>query len=80
MDLISTWVSFYRYTFIFISSGFVQLYSKDSSKGWRQSGSDGTSQLTLKEPSANAVLLDYIASEKWQEIVDFDDHLDDISK
>lgn len=58
----------------------VQLYSRDSSKGWRQSGSDGTSQLTLNEPSANAVLLDYIASEKWQEVVDFDDHLDDISK
>lgn len=58
----------------------VQLYSRDSSKNWRQSGSDGTNQLTLKEPSANAVLLDYITSEKWEEVVDFDDHLDDITK
>ncbi|KAJ6834837.1 putative ER membrane protein complex subunit 8/9-like protein [Iris pallida] len=58
----------------------VQLYSRDSSKTWRQSGSDGSNQLALKEPSANTVLLDYISSEKWEEIVDFDDHLDDISK
>ncbi|XP_009393079.2 ER membrane protein complex subunit 8/9 homolog [Musa acuminata AAA Group] len=58
----------------------VQLYTRDSSKSWRQSGSDGSNQLTLKEPAANVVLLDYISSEKWQEIVDFDDHLDDISK
>lgn len=34
----------------------------------------------MKDPSANAVLLDFIASKKWQDIVDFDDHLDDISK
>ena len=26
------------------------------------------------------VLLDFISSEKWQDVVDFDDHLDDISK
>ncbi|WOL13061.1 ER membrane protein complex subunit [Canna indica] len=58
----------------------VQLYTRDSSKSWRQAGSDGSNQLTLKEPAANTVLLDYISSEKWQEIVDFDDHLDDISK
>lgn len=58
----------------------MQLYTRDSSKSWRQTGSDGSNQLTLKEPAANVVLLDYISSEKWQEIVDFDDHLDDISK
>lgn len=58
----------------------VQLYTKDASKNWKHAGSDGSSQLTMKEPSANVVLLDYIASEKWQDIVDFDDHLDDISK
>ncbi|RVW50311.1 ER membrane protein complex subunit 8/9-like [Vitis vinifera] len=56
------------------------LYTKDASKNWRLAGSDGSSQLTIKEPSANVVLLDYIASEKWQDIIDFDDHLDDISK
>ncbi|KAG1354075.1 ER membrane protein complex subunit 8/9 [Cocos nucifera] len=58
----------------------VQLYTRDSSKGWRQAGLDGSSQLTIKEPSANVLLLDYVSSEKWHDIVDFDDHLDDISK
>ncbi|XP_074588462.1 ER membrane protein complex subunit 8/9 homolog [Curcuma longa] len=58
----------------------VQLYTRDSSRSWRQTGSDGSNQLTLKEPTANIVLFDYISSEKWQQIVDFDDHLDDISK
>lgn len=57
-----------------------QIYTRDASKGWRQSGSDASSQLTLKEPSANLVLSDYVSTEKWQHIVDFDDHLDDISK
>uniref|UniRef100_K7KBN4 MPN domain-containing protein n=1 Tax=Glycine max TaxID=3847 RepID=K7KBN4_SOYBN len=42
--------------------------------------SDGNNRFSLKEPSANLVLLDYIASEKWNDVVDFDDHLDDISK
>eukprot|EP00262_Sarcandra_glabra_P013038 TRINITY_DN351_c0_g1_i1.p1 TRINITY_DN351_c0_g1~~TRINITY_DN351_c0_g1_i1.p1 ORF type:complete len:202 (-),score=27.45 TRINITY_DN351_c0_g1_i1:446-1051(-) len=56
----------------------VQLYARDSSKNWRQPGSDGS--MIIKEPSANILLLDFISSEKWLEIVDFDDHLDDISK
>ncbi|XP_077246146.1 ER membrane protein complex subunit 8/9 homolog [Tasmannia lanceolata] len=55
----------------------VQLYTRDASKSWRQ---DASCQLTMKEPSANIVLMDYISTEKWQDIVDFDDHLDDISK
>lgn len=57
-----------------------QLYSRDASKNWKLAGSDGGSQLTIREPSANVVLLDYISTEKWKDIVDFDDHLDDISK
>ncbi|KAJ8626203.1 hypothetical protein MRB53_019510 [Persea americana] len=61
-------------------SPVLQIYTRDASKGWRQSGSDASSQLTLKEPSANLVLSDYVSTEKWQHIVDFDDHLDDISK
>nr|DAD17870.1 TPA_asm: hypothetical protein HUJ06_019333 [Nelumbo nucifera] len=56
------------------------LYTRDASKSWKQSGSDGNSRLTIKESSANILLLDYISSEKWKDIVDFDDHLDDISK
>ncbi|KAF3453284.1 hypothetical protein FNV43_RR03724 [Rhamnella rubrinervis] len=61
-------------------SPVMQLYSKDASKNWKLVGSDGSYQLTMKEPSANVVLLDYISNEKWQGVVDFDDHLDDISK
>lgn len=57
-----------------------QLYTKETSKNWKLAGSDGSSQLTIKEPSANVVLLDFISSEKWEDVVDFDDHLDDISK
>ncbi|PIA37296.1 hypothetical protein AQUCO_03000116v1 [Aquilegia coerulea] len=58
----------------------VQLYTRDLSKSWKQAGSGGSGILTLKEPSANLVLLDHISSESWQAVVDFDDHLDDISK
>jgi hypothetical protein len=66
-----------------ISSGkdrtpVMQLYTRDTSKTWKLS--EGSSSLTTKEPSANIVLLDYITSEKWKDIIDFDDHLDDISK
>lgn len=57
-----------------------QLYTRDASKGWKPVVADGKSRFTLKEPSANVVLHDYIISEKWHDIVDFDDHLDDISK
>ncbi|KAI7734104.1 hypothetical protein M8C21_018903 [Ambrosia artemisiifolia] len=58
----------------------MQLYTRDSSKSWKQVESNGPNRLTIKEPSANVVLLDFISSEKWNEVVDFDDHLDDISK
>uniref|UniRef100_A0A7N0U2V8 MPN domain-containing protein n=1 Tax=Kalanchoe fedtschenkoi TaxID=63787 RepID=A0A7N0U2V8_KALFE len=61
-------------------SPILQLYTRDSSRNWKLSETDGKSRLTLKEPSANAVLLDYISTKKWEQIVDFDDHLDDISK
>ncbi|GFQ03066.1 er membrane protein complex subunit 8/9 homolog [Phtheirospermum japonicum] len=60
-------------------SPVMQLYTKDASS-WKVVGSKGSNQLALKEPSANTVLLDYISSGKWKDIIDFDDHLDDISK
>ncbi|KAK6133047.1 hypothetical protein DH2020_033202 [Rehmannia glutinosa] len=60
-------------------SPVMQLYTKDASS-WKLLGSKGSNQLTVKQPSANTVLLDYISSGKWKDIVDFDDHLDDISK
>lgn len=76
-----SWVTdrFY-WTYVSLSLSLSQLYTKDASSSWKQAGSDGSSQLVLKEPSANVVLLDYISSEKWKAITDFDDHLDDISK
>ncbi|KAD3067232.1 hypothetical protein R6Q59_018690 [Mikania micrantha] len=58
----------------------MQLYTRESSKSWKQVESTGTSRFTTKEPSANIVLLDFISSDKWNDIVDFDDHLDDLSK
>ncbi|KAK6934632.1 ER membrane protein complex subunit 8/9 [Dillenia turbinata] len=61
-------------------SPVMQLYTKDSSRSWKLVGVDGSSRLTIREPSANIVLLDYISSKKWEDLVDFDDHLDDISK
>ena len=61
-------------------SAIMQLYVRDTSKNWKLVQSDGNNRFSLKEPSANLVLLDYIASEKWNDVVDFDDHLDDISK
>ncbi|XP_027329653.1 ER membrane protein complex subunit 8/9 homolog [Abrus precatorius] len=61
-------------------SAIMQLYVRDTSKNWKLVQSDGNNRFSLKEPSANLVLLDYIESQKWSNIVDFDDHLDDISK
>ncbi|XP_024439117.1 ER membrane protein complex subunit 8/9 homolog isoform X2 [Populus trichocarpa] len=67
----------YRY---FPQAAILLLYTRDASKNWKLAGSDGGCQLTTKEPAANAVLLDYISSKKWEDVVDFDDHLDDITK
>ncbi|KAK3195351.1 hypothetical protein Dsin_026661 [Dipteronia sinensis] len=61
-------------------SPVMQLYTRDASKNWKLVGSDGGSQLVTKEPAANVVLLDYMSSAKWQDVVHFDDYLDDISK
>ncbi|KAG0496852.1 hypothetical protein HPP92_001369 [Vanilla planifolia] len=58
----------------------VKLFTRDSSRTWRSPGPEGSTQLTTKEPSANVLLLDYISNERWNDVVDFDDHLDDISK
>ncbi|XP_074280058.1 ER membrane protein complex subunit 8/9 homolog [Silene latifolia] len=60
-------------------SPVMQLYRRDGSK-WKVAVLEDGGRLGIKEPSANVMLLDYISSEKWQDIVDFDDHLDDISK
>ncbi|XP_057523657.1 ER membrane protein complex subunit 8/9 homolog [Amaranthus tricolor] len=57
-------------------SPVMQLYSRDGSK-WKV---EENSHLVMKEPSANMILLDYVSTQKWEGIIDFDDHLDDISK
>lgn len=64
----------------YLDGSYMQLYTRDSSKSWRLAGSDGSSQLALKEPSTNVILADHVTTKKWEKIVDFDDHLDDISK
>ncbi|CAK9145089.1 unnamed protein product [Ilex paraguariensis] len=61
-------------------SPVMQLYTKDATRSWKLVGSEGSNRLSIKEPSANILLLDYVSSEKWKDIIDFDDHLDDISK
>ncbi|CAO2817075.1 unnamed protein product [Amaranthus hypochondriacus] len=53
-----------------------KLYSRDGSK-WKVKEN---SRLAMKEPSANTILLDYVSTQKTEDIIDFDDHLDDISK
>uniref|UniRef100_A0A0C9S2M4 TSA: Wollemia nobilis Ref_Wollemi_Transcript_18878_1156 transcribed RNA sequence n=1 Tax=Wollemia nobilis TaxID=56998 RepID=A0A0C9S2M4_9CONI len=60
----------------------VQLYTRDASKVWRQAGSSGNIglQLVFKEPAANTILWDYVSEGKEELLVDFDEHLDDISK
>lgn len=53
----------------------VQLYTRDATRGWRENG-----DLVLKEATANSILIDYISEKREHLVVDFDDHLVDISK
>ncbi|XP_057523128.1 ER membrane protein complex subunit 8/9 homolog [Amaranthus tricolor] len=57
-------------------SPVMQLYSRDGSK-WKLEESN---RLVIKEPAANLILQDYISTQQWEDIVDFDEHLDDVSK
>jgi hypothetical protein len=56
----------------------VQLYAREGSN-WRLAGS-GSAELRLKEATANGILSDYIKEERERRVVDFDEHLDDVSK
>uniref|UniRef100_A0A6N2M6U9 Uncharacterized protein n=1 Tax=Salix viminalis TaxID=40686 RepID=A0A6N2M6U9_SALVM len=60
-----------------LNSAGYKILSQEDKEGLE---GDGGCRLTTKEPAANVVLLDYISSKKWEEVVDFDDHLDDITK
>ncbi len=55
---------------------------REAVRGWRQSGPGGvqSADLVLKEATANSILTDYISEHREQLVVDFDEHLDDISK
>ena len=55
------------------------MYTRDSSRVWKQAGTTGP-ELTLKEASANNLIEAYMGEGRHQNIVDFDDHLDDITK
>eukprot|EP00250_Pteridium_aquilinum_P000937 c11121_g1_i1 orf=141-758(+) len=57
----------------------MQMYLRDASRVWKQAG--GTNgELLLKDASANNLLEAYMAEGRHQSIVDFDEHLDDITK
>ncbi|CAK9236860.1 unnamed protein product [Sphagnum troendelagicum] len=60
----------------------VQLYVREAVRGWRQLAAGGAqnAELVLKEATANSILSDYISEHREQLVVDFDEHLDDISK
>ncbi|CAM6116487.1 unnamed protein product [Calypogeia fissa] len=53
----------------------LQLYTRDTGRGWREHGN-----LVLKEATANSILIEYISEKRENLLVDFDDHLADISK
>lgn len=55
----------------------VQLYVKEGSS-WKLGGSG--SELRLKETMANSILNDYRKEKREVRVVDFDEHLDDVSK
>jgi hypothetical protein len=63
-------------------AGILLLYVREAVRGWRQSGPGcvQSADLVLKEATANSILTDYISELREQLVVDFDEHLDDISK
>eukprot|EP00271_Cylindrocystis_brebissonii_P018989 TRINITY_DN5577_c0_g1_i1.p1 TRINITY_DN5577_c0_g1~~TRINITY_DN5577_c0_g1_i1.p1 ORF type:complete len:243 (-),score=34.49 TRINITY_DN5577_c0_g1_i1:708-1436(-) len=67
-----------------VSQPAVQLYSCDSSRTWRKSrqssGGVLATEVRLREVMAPQLLVDYVAEERYREVVDFEDHLDDLRK
>lgn len=53
----------------------MKLYTRDAARGWLES-----EDLVLKEATSNSILLEYISEAREHLLVDFDDHLADISK
>lgn len=65
------------------SSAFLELYLGDTSRGWaRQSGGEGggAEGLTVQAPGLAEQLAEKLAAGVHRQVVDFEDHLDDISR
>ncbi|KAI5055391.1 hypothetical protein GOP47_0028912 [Adiantum capillus-veneris] len=59
----------------------MQLYLRDTNRVWKHAGQGGTvAELVSQERSSNSLLKAYMEEGRHQSIVDFDEHLDDISK
>ncbi|MCO5573198.1 hypothetical protein L7F22_026965 [Adiantum nelumboides] len=59
----------------------MQLYLRDANRVWKQGGQSGTvAELVSQETSANKLLKAYMEEGRHESVVDFDEHLDDITK
>lgn len=60
----------------------LQLYVRDASRVWKQGGQAGilSGELALKEATANNLLVSYMSEGRDQRVVDFDEHLEDVTK
>eukprot|EP00850_Spirogloea_muscicola_P011760 SM000074S21670 [mRNA] locus=s74:232010:233372:- [translate_table: standard] len=56
----------------------VQLYLKESGRGWRPAAAKDA-QLQLQSPDSGSELLGYVKEERYHHVLDFDDHLDDVT-
>ncbi|KAH7420668.1 hypothetical protein KP509_13G016300 [Ceratopteris richardii] len=56
----------------------MQLYMRDVSRVWKQGGT--TAELVFQDTTTNNLLEAYMADGRQRLVVDFDEHLDDISK
>lgn len=60
----------------------LQLYLRDANRIWKQAGQVGSAsgELALKDSTANNLLVSYILEGRDKKVVDFDEHLDDVTK
>eukprot|EP00850_Spirogloea_muscicola_P017420 SM000149S01355 [mRNA] locus=s149:290345:291991:- [translate_table: standard] len=56
----------------------VQLFLKESGRGWRPAATKDA-QLQLQSPDSGGELLGYVKEERYHRVLDFDDHLDDVT-
>lgn len=64
----------------------VQLFTSDALKGWRPASSSSGAgagsgpSLSLREATAGHLLVEYVSERRHHEVVDFDDHFNDVSQ